>query len=132
MRTVMSETNKNTFKTQIELQARSILDKCDKNHTNVHKLESTMNQFIDKVKDIHKANSRTYEIKIKPKGLISKDKRVKLQIKERELTDGVQTNTQGRYEIKKMQDSKASTRQFERRFSGVKWIALLRMKTWQS
>ena len=81
-RTVMSEENKTNFAKTVEKTARDLLNNCDKVHTNIRKVESTVSTFINGVKEAHKANSRTYSVKVKPKGVTCRDKRVRTQIKE--------------------------------------------------
>ena len=84
-RTVMSKTNKTNFTTSVEEKAAKMLTGFDKEYTDVKSLEANTNAFIKCVKDAHLANSRSYEIKIKPKNNIIRDKRVKDQIKLRDI-----------------------------------------------
>ena len=66
-KTFMSEKNKTDFRTQLEQASNDYLETLDKSFTSVDALETITNKFINTVKELHKTNSRTYQIKIKPR-----------------------------------------------------------------
>ena len=83
-RTVMNENHKKNFTAEVEGEARNILDNCNSVSTSIGDLEQITDRFVKGVQKAYKTNSRTYEVKIKPKNTLWRDKRVNMQIKARD------------------------------------------------
>ena len=64
--------------------AKDMLDNLDQEYTDVETLEAITDTLIKETKALHLLNSRTYQVKIKPKEATWRDSRVKPQIKARD------------------------------------------------